>query len=105
MNNEYLAYGVTNICCTFGRRIVDRVTNICCTFGRWIAYGVDKYLLYLRTPDCRYNNHPRRMPLLPKAEGRSAPESSSYLAKLERLFRTNVQTTIFLAKKITLKQA
>ena len=35
-----------------------------------------KKLLYLRTPPCQYNNHPRRMPLLPKAEGRSAPEST-----------------------------
>ena len=40
------------------------------------------------------------MPLLPKAEGRSAPEISSYLAKLERLLRTVVQTAIFFPKTI-----
>ncbi len=63
--------------------------NFCCIFGRRLACGV--------TNIC--SNFGRRL-----AYGNS-PESSSYLAKLERLFLTNVPTTIFLAKEITLKQA
>ncbi len=105
MNNEYLAYGVTNICSTLGRRIVDRVTNICSTFGRRI---VDRVTNICSTLGCRIVNIITILGgcrSFRKRKDAPPTESSSYLAKLERLLRTNVPTTIFLAKKITLKQA